>query len=148
MAYKNAPLISPKMFKEFMSPYYARIQKITKKHSVDLHLMDSDGNIRELIPLWLELGVNIMTPMEVAAGMDVVALRKEFGRELRMTGGFDKRIMASSDKKDIKKELERLRPLIEDGGYIPGLDHAAPPDIPLENVRYYIDCLKQICSVR
>ena len=80
--------------------------------------------------------------------MDVVALRKESGRELRMIGGFDKRVMASSDKKNIKKELERLRPLIEDGGYIPGLDHAAPPDIPFENVCYYIDCLKQMFSVR
>lgn len=148
MAYKNGPLISPKMFKEFMSPYYARIFKITEKYSIDLHFMDSDGNIWELIPLWLELGINILTPMEAAAGMDVAALRKEFGRELRMCGGFDKRIMASSNKEDIKKELERLRPVIEDGGYIPGLDHSAPPDIPFENVRYYMDCLKQLCSVK
>jgi hypothetical protein len=148
MAYKNASLISPKMFKEFMSPYYARILEITKKYPVDIHYMDTDGNVWELIPLWLEIGINMLAPMEVAAGMDVVALRKEFGRELRMGGGFDKRIMASHNKEDIKKELERIRPVIEDGGYIPGLDHEAPPDIPFENLCYYIDCLKRMFSVK
>lgn len=144
MAYKNGSLISPAMFKEFMSPYYARIQKYAKKYDIGLQCLDSDGNIWELIPLWLGFGINILLPMEVAAGMDVVALRKEFGRELRMIGGFDKRIMASKNKEDIRKELERIRPVIEDGGYIPALDHGAPPDIPFGNVCYYIDCLKRI----
>jgi uroporphyrinogen decarboxylase len=142
MAYKNASMISPELFKEFMSPYYGRIQKIARQYDIDLQWLDSDGNIWELIPLWLEFGINILLPMEVAAGMDVVELRKEFGQELRMIGGFDKRIMSSSRKEDIKDELERLRPVIEDGGYVPALDHGAPPDIPFENVCYYIDCLK------
>lgn len=148
MAYKNGSMISPDMFREFMSPYYARIQKIAKQYSIDLQWLDCDGNIWELIPLWLEFGINILLPMEVAAGMDVVALRKEFGRELRICGGFDKRIMASSNKEDIKKELERIRPVIEDGGYIPGLDHGAPPDISFGNICYYIDCLKSMFAIR
>ncbi len=148
MAYKNGPLISPDMFREFMGPYYARIQKIAKQYSIDLQWLDSDGNIWELIPLWLEFGINILLPMEAAAGMDVVALRHEFGRGLRMMGGFDKRIMASPDKEDIKRELERIRPVIEDGGYVPGLDHGAPPDIPFRNVCYYIDCLKNMLAVK
>jgi uroporphyrinogen decarboxylase len=148
MAYKTGSLISPDMFREFMSPYYARIQKYAKKYNITLQCMDSDGNIWELIPLWLEFGINMLLPMEVAAGMDVVALRKEFGRELRMLGGFDKRIMASKNKEDIKRELERIRPVIEDGGYVPGLDHGAPPDIPFENVCYYISCLKQMYGIK
>jgi len=148
MAYKTGSLISPAMFREFMSPYYARIQKIRKKYGIDLQWLDSDGNIWELIPLWLDLGINILMPMEVAAGMDVVALRKEFGRELRMCGGFDKRIMASPHKEDIKRELERIRPVIEDGGYVPGLDHGAPPDIPFENIRYYIETLRNMFGVK
>ena len=141
MAYRNGSMISPAMFREFMTPYYKRIQAIAVRHGIDLQFLDSDGNVEELIPLWLEVGINILTPMEVAAGMDVVRLRKKFGRELRMFGGFDKRILAAG-KKQIRAELERLRPLIEDGGYIPGIDHGTPPDVSWVNACCYVETLK------
>ncbi len=148
MAYKVGSMISPAMVKEFMNPYYARIQKIATKYGIDLQFLDSDGNVWELIPIWLEFGINVIMPMEAAAGMDVVALRKKFGKQLRMIGGFDKRILASHNKQDIKKELERIKPVIEDGGYIPGLDHSAPPNISFENLCYYIDCIKNIYGMK
>ena len=147
MAYKNGSMISMDMFREFMAPYYRRIEKIVRPSSgIDLQMLDCDGNIRELIPLWLEYGINLLCPMEVAAGMDAVALRREFGRDLRMTGGFDKRILAAS-KKEIEVELERLRPVIEDGGYIPAIDHGTPPDVSFANVCHYVQCLKKMFGI-
>jgi uroporphyrinogen decarboxylase len=146
MAYKNGSLISPSMFREFMTPYYKRIADIVNPSEIDLQMLDSDGNVMELIPLWLEHGINILCPMEVAAGMDVLALRYKFGRGLRMTGGFDKRILAAG-KREIKAELERIRPVIEDGGYIPTIDHGTPPDVSFENVCYYVQCLKEIYGI-
>lgn len=143
MGFKTASLISPDMFREFMMPYYKRVTAITDKHGIDLHMMDSDGNIRELIPLWLECGINIMLPMEAAAGMDVVALRREFGRDLRMIGGFDKRILASSPAA-IRAEVERIRPVIEEGGYIPSCDHGVPHDVPLQNYACLVNTLKSL----
>lgn len=143
MAYKNGPLISPAMFREFMTPYYRRIARATEPHGVDLHYMDSDGDIRLLIPLWLECGINVFAPMEVAAGMDVVAIRKEYGHEVRMIGGFDKRILATNHDA-IRREVERLRPVIEEGGYIPGCDHGVPHDVSLDNFRYFVKCLKTV----
>ncbi len=143
MAYKNGPLISPAMFREFMTPYYKRITRLTDPHGIDIHFMDSDGDIRKLIPLWLECGINMFTPMEVAAGMDVVAIRKEYGHTVMMTGGFDKRILATS-KDAIRREVERLRPVIEDGGYIPGCDHGVPHDISLDNFRHFVECLRTV----
>ncbi len=147
MAYKNGSMISPDMFREFMSPYYARVTSIAKQHGVDLHMMDSDGNVWELIPLWLEQGINIICPMEVAAGMDIIKLRREFGHDLMMMGGFDKRILAAG-KSQIKQELERLRPVIEEGGYIPQIDHGTPPDVSLENAVYYVECLKTMFGMK
>jgi uroporphyrinogen decarboxylase len=141
MAYKNGSLISPDMFKEFMTPYYKRIIKITNEYGIDLHLMDSDGDIRELIPLWLECGIATVTPLEVAAGMDVVELRKEYGNQLGMEGGFDKRIMAST-KEAIKQEFERLVPVIDGGGYILSCDHGVPHDVSFENYSYLTELLK------
>lgn len=141
MAFKTSSLISPEMFREFMTPYYRRVTAIARTHGVDIHFMDSDGHITDLIPLWLETGINLVSPIEVAAGMDVVQLRAEYGQDLLMCGGFDKRILA--DGKDaISREIERLRPVIEQGGYIPDCDHSVPPDVAFENYCHYVNCLK------
>ncbi len=141
MAYKNGSMISPDMFREFMTPYYKRITSITGKYGIDEHMMDSDGDIRELIPLWLECGINHFAPLEVAAGMDVVALRVEYGKSIKMTGGFDKRIMAST-KEAIKQEFERLVPVIDGGGYLLSCDHIVPHNVPFENYCYLVELLK------
>ena len=143
MAYKNGPLISPGMFSEFMTPYYRRIARIGDRHGIDIRWMDSDGDIRQLIPLWLECGVNLFAPMEVAAGMDVVSLCAEYGKDILMMGGFDKRILAAG-RREITRELERIRPVIEDGGYVPGCDHGIPHDVSFENYCCFIDGLKVI----
>lgn len=147
MAYRNGPLISPAMFREFMMPYYKRVTHITARHGIGIHFMDSDGDIRKLIPLWLECGINLFAPMEVAAGMDVVQIRKEYGKKVCMAGGFDKRILASG-KAEIKRELERLRPVMEEGGYIPGCDHGVPHDVSLENFCCFVDSLKTMFGIK
>jgi uroporphyrinogen decarboxylase len=147
MAYKTASIISPAMFREFMAPYYRRVTRITAAHGIDIHYMDSDGNVAELIPLWLECGINLVSPLEAAAGMDPVRLRHEYGRELLMIGGFDKRILAAG-KADIRRELERLWPVVEQGGYIPTCDHGWPHDIPFANACCYMETLKSLCGVR
>jgi len=129
MAYKTASIISPKHFREFMMPRYRKITDLLHSAGIDIIMLDSDGNVEELIPLWLECGINFIYPMEVAAGMDVVRLRRKFGKELRMGGGMDKRILATT-KEAIRDMVEEKRDLIQKGGYVPGVDHAIPPDIP------------------
>lgn len=141
MGYKNGSLISPALFRETMTPYYKRISAITRAYGIDHHLMDSDGDIRELIPLWLDCGINAFTPLEVAAGMDVVALRREYGQQIKMEGGFDKRILAST-KAQIKQEFERLAPVIDGGGYLISCDHAVPHNVPFENFAYLVELMK------
>ena len=146
MAYKNGSIISPEMFREFMTPYYKRVMAIAERYGIDLHWMDSDGDIRELIPLWLDCGINIFYPLEVAAGMDVVELRAEYGKSVGMFGGFDKRILAS-DQKAIKAEIERIAPVIEGGGYIPSCDHGVPPDVSFENMCCFVETLKTLYGI-
>lgn len=106
--------------------------------------MDSDGDISELIPLWLEGGVNGMFPLEVAAGMDAVQLRKKYGKELILWGNIDKRALIKG-KDAIKEELDKKVPfLISQGGYFPGIDHLVPPDISLENFNFYIEYIRSL----
>ncbi|HEC01931.1 MAG TPA: hypothetical protein ENI81_00215, partial [Phycisphaerales bacterium] len=136
MCYRSGPLISPAMFRRFMLPRYKRITERARSLGVDIIFVDSDGDVSELIDLWLEAGINGVYPMEVAAGMDVAKLRTKYGRDLLMTGGIDKRVLAR-DHKAIDVELEAKVPLVEKGGYIPHIDHAIPHDVPYENFLYY-----------
>jgi uroporphyrinogen decarboxylase len=143
MAYKTGPLISPAHFKKLMLPRYKRITSFLREHGIDIILVDSDGNINSLIPLWLEGGVNGVYPLERAAEMDPVALRRQYGKELLMIGGIDKRAMAQG-KEAIDKELEQLPYLFASGGYIPWCDHLVPPDVPFWNYVYYLNRMKEI----
>jgi hypothetical protein len=146
MCYKNGPLISPKLVREFMLPRYKRITDVLRQHGVTINLVDCDGQIDSLIPIWLEAGINGVYPLEVAAGMDPVRLRKEYGKDLLMVGGIDKRILAQ-DKLAIETEVNAKVPfLIEQGGWIPSVDHAVPPDVSLENYLYYWECIRKIAE--
>ncbi len=143
MSYNKGPLISPAHFKQFLSPRYARITELLRAHGVETIIVDSDGNVEELVPLWLDVGVNCVLPMEIGTtGTDPLEYRRRFGHDLRMIGGVDKRILAQSTDA-IDAELDRLRPLIEDGGFIPTCDHKVPPDVPLSHYRHFVEKLRE-----
>lgn len=146
MCYKNGPLLSPEMFKKFMVPRYKRITEMVRKAGVDLIFVDSDGNVEQLLPLWLDAGINGVFPMEQAAGNDVHAYRKRYGKNLLMTGGIDKRALAKG-KSAIDQELESKIPLAHQGGYIPHIDHLIPPDVPYENFLYYFNRKKKLLGL-
>ena len=136
MCYRSGPLISPDMFRQFMIPRYRRITDYARGRGCDTIFVDCDGDVSELIPLWLEAGVKGIYPMEVAAGMDVANLRRQYGKNLLMSGGIDKRVLAK-DKDAIDEELRLRMPVAEQGGYIPHLDHAIPHDVPYDAFVYY-----------
>ncbi len=139
-AFKNGPLLSPEMFRRFILPRYAKAMKFANEHGIKLTWHDSDGDCRLLLPDMLSVGINSTSPCEVAANMDPVKLRKQFGRELRIGGGFDKRIVAAGSDA-VRKELKRLAPVIQEGGFVPGVDHSVPADISWDNYRRYIDMI-------
>jgi hypothetical protein len=138
MAYKGGSLISPKLVKQFMLPYYRKVIETVRGLGCNIIIVDSDGDVSQLAPLFISAGVNVMLPFEVQAGMDVRTFRKQYGKNLAIIGGIDKRVLAQG-KAAMDAELEqRVQPLLAGGGYIPCLDHTAPPDVSLEAFRYYI----------
>jgi len=146
MCFKTASIISPKHFREFMVPRYQRITAVLHQYGVDVIMVDSDGHVDELVPLWIESGINGVYPFEVAAGEDVVALRKQYGRELLIWGGLDKRALAHG-RQAIEQELYSKVPfMLEHGGYIPGIDHAVPHDVSYGNYMYYRELLRKMCE--
>jgi len=144
MGYNHAPLISPAMVRRYMLPRYRRVIEFLRGRGVPYISLDSDGQVDSLIPIWIEAGVNVLYPFEVQCGMDVNATRRQYGRDLRIWGGVDKRALAHGPAA-IDAEIERVRPLIADGGYIPHTDHSAPPDISFPNYCYYMKRLEAVC---
>lgn len=138
MAYRNGSLISPRLVREFMLPYYRRLIDHVRGLGCDLIIVDSDGDVTQLAPLFLGAGVNVMLPFEVQAGMDVRAFRRQYGANLAIIGGLDKRALARG-RAAIDEELsQRLPPMLTGGGYIPCLDHTCPPDIRLADFQYFL----------
>lgn len=137
MSMKHGPLLSPDQYKTFIFPHMKRLVDYFKKNGVKYVMVDTDGNCEALIPLLMDAGVDGIWPLERVAEMDPIKIRKKFGRDLRLSGGVDKMEIAKG-KEAIEKQLAGLMPLIEEGGFIPTIDHVASPDISLDDFRYYM----------
>ena len=143
MCYRNGPLIGPGHFTEFILPSYTDLISHAKSRGIDYVWVDTDGDVRKLLPLFLAAGVDALLPFEVQAGMDVVSIRKEYGGSFTIIGGIDKRVLAG-DRGGIKAEVDRVLPFFtESGRYIPTLDHTAPVNVPYENFLYYLECVRE-----
>jgi hypothetical protein len=137
MCYNRGALMSPALFHELMVPRYKRIVKLFKDHGVATQILDCDGSIYQLVPGWLDSGIDCMFPLEVAH-TDAFKLRNDYGNRLKLLGGVDKLALIAGQSA-IDKEIERLVPLVRAGRFIPCVDHRVPADVSLENYRYYLE---------
>lgn len=143
ICFKNGPLVSPSVFAEHAGPHYKRITDLLLKYGVDIVSVDCDGCIDSLVPIWLENGVNTMFPIEVGTwNASIAPWREKYGKDLRGVGGMNKTVF-SKDRKAVDAEIERLKSLVELGGYIPCPDHRIAPDAEWDNVRYYCDRMRE-----
>ncbi|NSW89136.1 MAG: hypothetical protein HPY74_00390 [Firmicutes bacterium] len=144
MAYKAKSMISPAMTREFLMPTYKRWVKEIKASGCPIVDMDSDGYVGELIPIWIESGINVCDPIEVAAYNDIVEYRRLYGKNMAYTGGIDKRAIAKGGKDMVNEVMRVVPPLLKDGGFIPGCDHGVPPDISWPNFVEYTRLLAEL----
>ena len=143
MCYKNGCFISPDMFREFMLPAYKKVTGFFRDHGITAILVDSDGDVMELIPLLIEGGVTGLLPFEVTGKCDIVEVRRRFPR-FHIFGGINKKMIALG-KESIDLELETKIPTVfEGGGFVPFTDHTVHPEISWENFRYYRQRLAEL----
>ncbi len=146
ICFKNGPLVAPSVFEEKCGPNYRKITGLLKKHGINMASVDCDGCIDALISTWLENGVNTMFPIEVGTWeASIKPWREKYGRELRGVGGMNKTVFGY-DYAAIDAEVERLKPLVDLGGYIPCPDHRIAPEAKLENVQYYCELMHKTFS--
>jgi hypothetical protein len=141
ICYKSGPIVSPRWFRRVVLPRYQRIHRKLADHGIDIWYVDCDGDVRPILPIMLEGGINCLFPFEVNGCAHPAELLNDYGRDLRIMGGFDKLEMGKG-RGAIHRYMETLIPLVARGGYIPFCDHRCPPNIPPEDYLYYLD-LKQ-----
>jgi hypothetical protein len=140
MAFKGFSMISPAMVREHLLPVWTRWGRLVREAGCPVYAMDSDGFVGELVPLWIEAGISVCDPVEVAAGNDLPSLRARFGRRMAFRGGVDKRAIAKGAAA-IEDEIGRLSSVIDSGGYIPGCDHGVPADVSWPDFVRYVGLL-------
>jgi uroporphyrinogen decarboxylase len=144
ICFKNGPLVNPSVFNEKVGPHYKKLTELLNSYGIYIVSLDCDGMIDSLIPTWLNNGVNTMFPIEVGTwNGNISQWRRKFGAGLRGVGGMNKNVF-SEDYAAIDAEIERLKPMIEMGGYIPCPDHRIPPTAKWENVQYYCEKMKNL----
>ncbi len=146
MAYKTGPLVSPAHFRQIIFPCYREvIEHLRVRHGFRLFTVDSDGNNWDLLPLFVEAGVNLFTPLEINASMEPLLIRERFP-ELAFLGGIDKRALFHG-RDAIRREIERKVPsLLAEGGYFPSLDHHVPADVSFDSFCTYVELLREVES--
>lgn len=144
ICFREGPLINPRVFRAKVGPHYKHITELVNGYGLDIVSLDCDGKIDDLVPIWFENGVNTMFPIEVGVwNASIAPWREKYGKGLRGVGGMDKRVFAY-DYAAIDAEVERLKPLVDLGGYIPCPDHRLPPNAQWENVQYYCEKMHRV----
>ena len=142
MSGKQGCLISPSLMREFMVPNYKKIREFAERHDIHTVMLDTDGNVDELIDVYMEGGINALMPFEVRAGSDIVKYREKYP-SLCIMGGIDKTEIARG-REAIDAELMRIAPMLDRPGYMPALDHLPHPDISWDDFCYFNHSLKKL----
>ena len=141
---KSGPFVSPAIFRKYVAPGYLKIRNKLEEYGVKILGVDSDGDVSALLKPWLDAGVNLIFPLEVGTwNADPVEVRRKYGRELRIIGGFNKLVLEKG-KGEIDAEIGRRMPIMKEGGFILMPDHLITPGVSLENYRYYLEKVRRI----
>jgi hypothetical protein len=147
ICFKNGPIVSVDFFRDVVMPRYKRISKRLKAAGIKLWWIDCDGDVRPILPYMMEGGCNCLFPFEVNGCAHPAELLKEYGKDLRIMGGFDK-IEMGKGPAAIKAYMKTLVPLVERGGFIPFCDHRCPPNVKPADYLYYLDLKEQMFGMK
>lgn len=141
----HGPLISPKAYADLVLPAYQPIFETLARHGVETIILRTYANVRALLPVALERGVNCLWAVEARSPeMDYLELRRVFGSRLRLIGGLNVDALRR-DKGAIHRELMRVAPpLLEQGGYLPMADGRVREGVSYENYGYYRGLLENL----
>jgi len=147
ICFKNGPIVSTDFYRDVIMPRYKRIHKKLENVGIDIWWTDCDGDVRPIMPFFIEGGINCLFPFEVNCCAHPAELFDEWGLQLRIMGGVDKMALGAG-KEAIDAYLDTLIPLVKRGGYIPFCDHRCPPNVTQEDYLYYLDRKEELFGMK
>ena len=140
MGFKEKPFMSPELYQELIMPCHKKSCDYAHSHNLPV-IMHSCGYIEPLLPYMIEAGIDCLQVIEIKAGMDLLKLYKQFGKQIAFMGGIDVRVLYTNDWELIDKELEAKIPVVKEGfGYVLHSDHSIPKTV---NYETYVHFLKK-----
>ena len=145
IAGNHGPLISPRMYEDFILMSYERVLDVVERFNVKTIILRTYANARALLPLVFKGRFNTLWACECnSKAMDYNLLRAEFGRGLRLIGGIDEDVLRQNQE-SIRKEVDdKVLPLLAQGGFVPLADGRVREDVPFENYAFYRRYLEEI----
>lgn len=138
----RSTLFSPETYKELVYPYHKRLGDFLHQEGIRF-FVHSCGKIDALLPDFIRAGIEVVQPLQANTGMDVLELKKEFGKDLTFWGNIDERALAGT-LEDIEREIaSKIPEAMKGGGYIYHSDHSIPPTVSLENFRHAMKMLEK-----
>jgi uroporphyrinogen decarboxylase len=142
LGYKQNQFMSLAMFRELVKPFHKRAIEWAHAKGIRASL-HSCGDVHPFVPEWIGIGLDGLNPLEVKAGMDPLALKRDYGSRLLLNGGINAVLWDRPD--DIKREMERLVPVLKaGGGYVFSSDHSIPSSVGLEDFRGIVELAKRL----
>jgi uroporphyrinogen decarboxylase len=144
---QNSLMISPKMYREILKPIHADFISFIKERTKAKVFFHSDGDVAPLIEDFIEMGVDILNPIQTSAGSmsDLPALKKRFGSNIVFCGGIDThRLLPCGSVEEVRQEVRRVMQILgPDGGCMIGAVHTVMDDVPPENVLAMVDAVEE-----
>ncbi|HEY8668528.1 MAG TPA: uroporphyrinogen decarboxylase family protein [Tepidisphaeraceae bacterium] len=139
MAYNHGTFCSPSMYRELVWPQHKRLADWCHQHGMKF-VYHSDGDVRSVIPLYLEAGFDCLNPLEAKAGMDLRDLVPRYGRRLSFWGNMNMQIAGTNDLDRIDQELRtKFAAGMSSKGYVFHSDHSVPSTVSWQTYQFIID---------
>ena len=143
MCSNEQPMFSPKSFEQVFLPGYRRMVSAWKDAGARHVVVHCDGNLEPLLDMLIDTGVDGINPVEPKAGMDLVALKRRYGKRLAFIGGMcNAHVLPSGDREAIRRQTLGIIEAGRDGGVVIGA-HSIGPDIAPESYQWYRDLVEQ-----
>jgi len=143
LGYRRGLFFSPRHFLDQLHPVFRELCRYFHSHGMHV-ILHCCGRVKELIPYFIEEGIDCLQPLEVKSGMDLVELKEEYGNKISFMGGIDVRLMALNDPKPLEKEIrEKVAVAKDGGGYIYHSDHSVPNNVSFQQYIRVIELIRK-----
>ncbi len=140
-------MISPRMYRKMLKPLHAEMIALIKQKTKAKVFFHTDGDVFNLIEDFIEIGVDVLNPVQTSAGKmsNLEELKNQFGKRIVFCGAIDtQKILPSGTPDEVKQEVKRVINILgKDGGYMVASVHTIMNEVPAENILAMVDAVQE-----